>query len=194
MPRPRGNSWPPSSRSARRGSPRRAGTSRYRGRAQRQGGQRRPSRPQHALLDCEIRLPGAQPARTSWVPGCSPRRNSGRFHRCEEFLWRVRCQSAPRGRPGRRSGCQLRLSAADRRKARLQEPHAGLSAVERFMKHYFLIAQRGRRPDGHRVCGSRGKGGQVTRLSFERFVGTFLRRIRKHIAATLGTLPSSSTG
>ncbi len=61
------------------------------------------------------------------------------FHRCEEFLWRVRCHLhfVTKRAEDRLSFDQQRAIAA-----RLgYTTHAGLSDVERFMKHYFLVAK-----------------------------------------------------
>ena len=61
------------------------------------------------------------------------------FRRCEEFLWRVRCQlHIASGRAEERLSFDYQRLIAERLgyKAR-----GGLSAVERFMKHYFLIAK-----------------------------------------------------
>ena len=61
------------------------------------------------------------------------------FRRCEEFLWRVRCHlHFASGRPEERLSFDMqrvvaaRMGYADR---------GGLRSVERFMKHYFLIAK-----------------------------------------------------
>ena len=61
------------------------------------------------------------------------------FRRCEEFLWRVRCclHFATNRAEDRLSFDQQRTIAAQLRYL----PHAGLSAPERFMKHYFLVAK-----------------------------------------------------
>ncbi len=61
------------------------------------------------------------------------------FRRCEFFLWTVRCNlHFLTGRPEERLSFDLQRAMADRLGYR---GHAGLSAVERFMKHYFLIAK-----------------------------------------------------
>ena len=61
------------------------------------------------------------------------------FDRCEEFLWRVRCNMHfVTGRAEERLTFDLQRAIADRLG---YASHAGLSAVERFMKHYFLIAK-----------------------------------------------------
>jgi [protein-PII] uridylyltransferase len=61
------------------------------------------------------------------------------FRRCEFFLWTVRCNlHFLTGRPEERLSFDLQRAMADRLGYR---GHAGLSAVERFMKHYFLVAK-----------------------------------------------------
>ena len=61
------------------------------------------------------------------------------FDRCEEFLWRVRCHMHfTTGRPEDRLTFDLQRAIAERLG---YTSHAGLSAVERFMKHYFMIAK-----------------------------------------------------
>ena len=61
------------------------------------------------------------------------------FGRCEEFLWRVRCHlHFVTGRPEERLTFDLQRGIAERLG---YVAHGGLSAVERFMKHYFLIAK-----------------------------------------------------
>jgi len=61
------------------------------------------------------------------------------FRRCESFLWTVRCQlHFLTGRPEERLSFDLQRAMAERLGYR---GHAGLSGVERFMKHYFLIAK-----------------------------------------------------
>ena len=63
----------------------------------------------------------------------------GLFRRCEEFLWRVRCQlHIVAGRPEERLSFDYQRIIADKLGYR---SHGGLSAVERFMKHYFLMAK-----------------------------------------------------
>ena len=62
-----------------------------------------------------------------------------RFQKCEDFLWAVRCHLhfiAGRGEDRLSFDRQLELAS------RLgYQSHAGLKNVERFMKHYFLIAK-----------------------------------------------------
>jgi len=61
------------------------------------------------------------------------------FRRCEEFLWRVRCQlHYATGRPEERLSFDLQRQIAERLG---YASHGGLSAVERFMKRYFLVAK-----------------------------------------------------
>ena len=61
------------------------------------------------------------------------------FARCEEFLWRVRCHMHfATGRAEERLTFDLQRSVAERIGL---SPRGGLSAVERFMKAYFLIAK-----------------------------------------------------
>ncbi|WP_036289290.1 [protein-PII] uridylyltransferase [Methylocystis sp. ATCC 49242] len=61
------------------------------------------------------------------------------FERCEEFLWRVRCHlHFATGRAEERLTFDIQPTMA----ARLgYHDRAGLSRVERFMKHYFLVAK-----------------------------------------------------
>ncbi|MDG2571056.1 HD domain-containing protein, partial [Vibrio parahaemolyticus] len=61
------------------------------------------------------------------------------FSRCEEFLWRVRCHMHfATGRAEERLTFDLQRTIAERIGF---APRGGLSAVERFMKAYFLIAK-----------------------------------------------------
>jgi [protein-PII] uridylyltransferase len=61
------------------------------------------------------------------------------FRRCESFLWTVRCElHFLTGRPEERLSFELQQPMAERLGYR---GHAGLSAVERFMRHYFLVAK-----------------------------------------------------
>ena len=61
------------------------------------------------------------------------------FRRCEYFLWTVRCHlHFLTGRPEERLSFDLQRAMAERLGYR---GHAGLSGVERFMKHYFLVAK-----------------------------------------------------
>ena len=61
------------------------------------------------------------------------------FRRCESFLWSVRCHlHFLTERPEERLSFEVQELMAERLGYR---GHAGLSAVERFMRHYFLIAK-----------------------------------------------------
>jgi [protein-PII] uridylyltransferase len=61
------------------------------------------------------------------------------FLRCEEFLWRVRSQMHfIMGRPEERLSFDIQPTIASRL---TYSSHGGLSAVERFMKRYFLVAK-----------------------------------------------------
>ena len=61
------------------------------------------------------------------------------FRRCESFLWSVRCHlHFLTERPEERLSFEVQELMAERLGYR---GHAGLSAVERFMRHYFLIAR-----------------------------------------------------
>ena len=61
------------------------------------------------------------------------------FRRCDEFLWRVRCHlHFFTGRPEDRLSFDLQRAIA----ARLgYASRDGMKDVERFMKHYFLVAK-----------------------------------------------------
>jgi len=62
------------------------------------------------------------------------------FRRCEEFLWAVRCHlHFVAGRPEERLTFDLQPLLAER--LGYARTRAGLKAVERFMKHYFLVAK-----------------------------------------------------
>ena len=108
-------------------------------RAQRQGGQRRPARSPHALLDRQICLSAARPWPSWSRSACSRADELRQFHRAERFLWAVRCHlHLVAGRAEERltfdyqREIAARMNYADR---------PGKSAVERFMRHYFLHAK-----------------------------------------------------
>ena len=62
-----------------------------------------------------------------------------RFEKCEDFLWAVRCHMHfLRGRRQRQLTFDIQNEIAQRFG---YTAHGGLRAVERFMKHYFLIAK-----------------------------------------------------
>ncbi len=61
------------------------------------------------------------------------------FKRCDDFLWSVRCHlHLVAGRPEERLTFELQREIARRLG---YSPRPGMSEVERFMKHYFLIAK-----------------------------------------------------
>ena len=79
--------------------------------------------------------PGAGMART----GVFTPAEMTTFRRCESFLWSVRCHlHFLTGRPEERLSFDLQPAMAERLGYRA---HSGLRKVERFMKHYFLIAK-----------------------------------------------------
>ncbi|MEM7620085.1 MAG: [protein-PII] uridylyltransferase [Pseudomonadota bacterium] len=62
------------------------------------------------------------------------------FVRCENFLWTVRCHlHFMTGRPEEKLTFDLQQDIADRLR---YKQHTGLRAVERFMRHYFLVAKK----------------------------------------------------
>ncbi|MEM9277285.1 MAG: [protein-PII] uridylyltransferase [Pseudomonadota bacterium] len=62
-----------------------------------------------------------------------------RFRRAEKFLWTVRCHMHfLTGRPEERLSFDIQREIAERLN---YSSHGGLSGVERFMKHYFLVAK-----------------------------------------------------
>ncbi len=61
------------------------------------------------------------------------------FRKCEDFLWAVRCHlHFLTGRPEERLSFDLQREMAQRL---AYTPHPGIRDVERFMKHYFLVAK-----------------------------------------------------
>ncbi|MCA3654995.1 MAG: nucleotidyltransferase domain-containing protein, partial [Methylobacterium sp.] len=71
--------------------------------------------------------------------GVFTRRELRLFERCEEFLWRVRCHMHfVAGRAEERLTFDMQRVVAQRMGYRGRDT---LSAVERFMKHYFLVAK-----------------------------------------------------
>src|SRR5690606_18304657 len=71
--------------------------------------------------------------------GVFTREEYARFRKAEDFLWAVRCElHFPTGRAEERITFGLQTEMA----AKLgYQGHGGLKAVERFMKHYFLVAK-----------------------------------------------------
>ena len=71
--------------------------------------------------------------------GLFTRREQNRFIKCEDFLWAVRCHlHFMTGRGDDRLGFDKQAEMAQRLG---YASHGGLRSVERFMKHYFLIAK-----------------------------------------------------
>jgi len=67
------------------------------------------------------------------------RRDYNVFIKCEDFLWAVRCHlHFATGKAEERLSFEMQRDIADRLG---YQSHAGLRDVERFMKHYFLIAK-----------------------------------------------------
>ncbi len=66
-------------------------------------------------------------------------REKATFQRCESFLWSVRCHlHFLAGRPEERLSFDVQMAMAERMD---YHDRGGLRAVERFMKHYFLVAR-----------------------------------------------------
>ncbi|MGD0722820.1 MAG: [protein-PII] uridylyltransferase [Roseiarcus sp.] len=95
------------------------------------------------------------------------------FRRCEEFLWSVRCHlHFLTGRPEERLSFDIQRPIA-----RLlgYTPRAGLTDVERFMKHYFLIAKDVGDLTAI-VCAALEERQAKPRPVLDRFVGRLRRR------------------
>ncbi len=97
------------------------------------------------------------------------------FQRCDEFLWRVRCHL--HFLAGR---AEERLTF-DRQRAIAEKlgyvAHSGLSSVERFMKHYFLIAKDVGDLTAI-VCAALEERETKTRTALDRFMGRLRPRRR----------------
>ncbi len=71
--------------------------------------------------------------------GVFSRSELNRFHKCEDFLWAVRCHlHFLSGRADERLVFEVQREMAERLG---YTSHGGLQAVERFMKHYFIMAK-----------------------------------------------------
>ncbi|WP_207388262.1 [protein-PII] uridylyltransferase [Lichenihabitans psoromatis] len=104
------------------------------------------------------------------------------FRRCEEFLWRVRCHlHLLAGRAEERLSFDYQRVIAERLG---YGSHNGLSAVERFMKHYFLIAKDVGDLTAI-VCAAMEEKEAKPPATLNRLMGTLLRKIR--------TIPGSDT-
>ena len=105
--------------------------------------------------------------------GVFTRREYGLFLRCEEFLWCVRCHlHFVTGR------AEDRLSFDQQRAIAMRlgyVTHAGLDAVERFMKHYFLVAKEVGDLTAI-VCAALEERQAKPRAMLDRFIGRFRRR------------------
>ena len=95
------------------------------------------------------------------------------FERCDEFLWRVRCHlHFVAGRAEERLSFDKQRMIAERLG---YVSHAGLSGVERFMKHYFLVAKDVGDLTAI-VCAALEEKEAKPRAALDRFVGRFRRR------------------
>ncbi len=95
------------------------------------------------------------------------------FERCDEFLWRVRCHlHFVAGRAEERLSFDKQRVIAERLG---YVSHAGLSSVERFMKHYFLVAKDVGDLTAI-VCAALEEKEAKPRAVLDRFVGRFRRR------------------
>ncbi len=95
------------------------------------------------------------------------------FHRCEEFLWRVRCHMHfATGRAEERLSFDLQRVIAERLG---YAGHGGLSGVERFMKRYFLIAKDVGDLTAI-LCAALEARHKKPKAMLDRFVGRFRRR------------------
>jgi [protein-PII] uridylyltransferase len=95
------------------------------------------------------------------------------FERCEEFLWRVRCHlHFATGRAEERLAFDVQPTIARRLG---YHDRSGLSPVERFMKHYFLVAKEVGDLTAI-VCAALEEKQAKPRAIFERFLQPFRRR------------------
>lgn len=95
------------------------------------------------------------------------------FNRCEEFLWRVRCHMHfATKRAEERLNFELQRTLAEQLNYRARGP---LSPVERFMKHYFLIAKEVGDLTAIVSAALESQESKPTAL-FHRFIGKFRRR------------------
>jgi [protein-PII] uridylyltransferase len=97
------------------------------------------------------------------------------FRRCEDFLWRVRCMMHfIAGRAEERLSFDMQRQVAAKFNYRA---HGGLSAVERFMKHYFLVAKDVGDLTAI-LCAALEAKEQKPRAVLDRMLGGFRRRRR----------------
>jgi [protein-PII] uridylyltransferase len=93
----------------------------------------------HTLFWIAKYVYGTESAAELATVGLFTRAELARFLKCEDFLWAVRCHlhfMAPKG--GERLSFDKQAELAERLG---YTSHGGLKHVERFMKHYFLIAK-----------------------------------------------------
>lgn len=103
-------------------------------------------------------------------------REIGLFRRCEEFLWRVRCHMHfATGRSEERLSFDMQRIVAARMG---YSDRATLSAVERFMKHYFLVAKEIGDLSAILSAALEARA-QKPRAMLDRFMGRFRRRKKK---------------
>lgn len=102
-------------------------------------------------------------------------RELGLFRRCEEFLWRVRCHMHfATGRAEERLSFDVQRLVAERMGYKDRDH---LSGVERFMKHYFLVAKEVGDLSAI-VSAALEAREEKPRAMLDRFVGRFRRRSR----------------
>jgi [protein-PII] uridylyltransferase len=95
------------------------------------------------------------------------------FRRCEDFLWRVRCMMhVIAGRAEERLSFDMQRQVASRFRYR---SHGGLSPVERFMKHYFMVAKDVGDLTAI-LCAELEARHQKPKAILDRFFGPFRRR------------------
>jgi [protein-PII] uridylyltransferase len=95
------------------------------------------------------------------------------FRRCEDFLWRVRCMMHfIAGRAEERLSFDMQRQVAARFRYRSR---GGLSPVERFMKHYFMVTKDVGDLTAI-VCAELEARHQKPRAILDRFFGPFRRR------------------
>ena len=105
--------------------------------------------------------------------GLFDRRELRTYRQCEEFLWRVRCHLHFEARkPEERLTFDYQRIIAEKLG---YVTHSGLSGVERFMKHYFLVAKDVGDLTAI-VCAELEESQTKSRPALDRFVGKLRRR------------------
>ena len=93
----------------------------------------------HTLHWLAMYLYGTGPGTGALPPDIFTHAEHATFRQCEDFLWTVRCHlHFMTGRPEERLSFEYQRAMAERLNYR---DRSGVRAVERFMKHYFLIAK-----------------------------------------------------